>query len=453
VNASGAVAFTADLTGLGRGVYVHDQNGLHQIAVSGDPAPDRAGAHFRTFGTGVTINDAGQVAVRGIVNVFDPLTSSSTSFEGLFLMGGGAPPHMLVATGTPSPLGMPFLEVHDPVITAVPSLAFLAPLGVATNVLAGFFVADPTQVAPLAVEQQPLGDGTVLTGLSGKPALDAAGNAVFLATRTRAGVVLGPAVVRRTASGFQVLAARGAVGPVGGTIKSVGPPAMNAAGDVVFRAGFVAGSGGTTGFLLATPKGIVPFVLVGEATPLGGTFTGFTARTSLAAGDLLAFAADVTRGTARNGIFLASPASLAAPQLVLALGRRGRQSRVGLTVVLRPGRTSDGIDPLHETVQVTLGDSQGKLWSATLPPRTLVARGPVLLLPRGTHAKGVRLARLRLLEGGGIRAHVVSTRVDLTGGTRRLLPPFNVTLEVGDDSATAIVPCRVRGAAARCAGG
>ncbi len=453
VNASGAVAFTADLTGLGRGVYVHDQSGLHEIAVSGDPAPDRAGARFRTFGTGVAINDAGQVAVRGIANVFDPLANTSTSLEGLFLMGGSGPPHMLVAAKTPSPLGMPFLEVHDPVITAVPSLAFLAPLGVATNVLAGFFVADASRVTPLAVEQQPLGDGTVLTGLSGKPALDAAGNAVFLATRTRAGASLGPAVVRRTATGFQVLAARGMVGPVGGTIKSVGPPATNAAGDVVMRAGFVAGSGGTTGFLLATPSGLAPFVSVGEATPLGGTFAGFTARTTLAAGDVLAFAADVTGGTARNGLFLASPASLTVSQLALALGRRGRQSRVGLTAVLHPGRTSDGLDPRNETVKITLGDSQGPLWSATLPPRTLAARGSLLLVPRGTHVKGVRLARLRLLDGGAARAHLVSARVDLTGGTRRLEPPFNVTLEVGDDSATAIVPCRVRGGAARCSGG
>jgi hypothetical protein len=453
VNASGAVAFTADLTGLGRGVYVRDQSGLHQLAVSGDPAPDRPGARFRTFGTGAAINDAGQVAFRGIVNVFDPLASTSTTVEGLFLMGGGAPPHMVVAAQTPSPLGLPFLELHDPVITAVPSLAFLAPLGVATNVLAGFFVADASRVTPLAVEQQPLGDGTVLTGLSGKPAFDAAGNAVFLAGRTRAGVSLGPAVVRRTATGFQVLAARGMVGPVGGTLKSVGPPAISAAGDVVFRAGFVAGSGGTTGFLLATPSGLVPFVSVGEATPLGGTFAGFTARTTLAAGDVLAFAADVTRGTARNGLFLASPASLTVSQLALALGRRGRQSRVGLTAVLHPGRTSDGLDPRNETVKITLGDSQGPLWSATLPPRTLVARGSLLLVPRGTHAKGVRLARLRLLGGGAVRAHLASARVDLTGGTRRLEPPFNVTLEVGDDSATAIVPCRVRGGAARCSGG
>jgi hypothetical protein len=453
VNASGAVAFTADLTGLGRGVYVRDQSGLHQLAVSGDPAPDRPGARFRTFGTGAAINDAGQVAFRGIVNVFDPLASTSTTVEGLFLMGGGAPPHMVVAAQTPSPLGLPFLELHDPVITAVPSLAFLAPLGVATNVLAGFFVADASRVTPLAVEQQPLGDGTVLTGLSGKPAFDAAGNAVFLAGRTRAGVSLGPAVVRRTATGFQVLAARGMVGPVGGTLKSVGPPAISAAGDVVFRAGFVAGSGGTTGFLLATPSGLVPFVSVGEATPLGGTFAGFTARTTLAAGDVLAFAADVTRGTARNGLFLASPASLTVSQLALALGRRGRQSRVGLTAVLHPGRTSDGLDPRNETVKITLGDSQGPLWSATLPPRTLVARGSLLLVPRGTHVKGVRLARLRLLGGGAVRAHLASAQVDLTGGTRRLEPPFNVTLEVGDDSATAIVPCRVRGGAARCSGG
>ncbi|HLK11816.1 MAG TPA: choice-of-anchor tandem repeat NxxGxxAF-containing protein [Candidatus Binatia bacterium] len=454
VNAGGAVAFVGDVANLGRGVFVLDEGGLHQIAVTGDRAPDRPGALFRAFGSGVAINDAGQVAFRGVANTFDPLTNTNASLEGLFLMGGGAEPHMLVSARSPSPLGMPFFEVHDPVITGVPSIAFLAPLGVSTNVIAGFFAADVQGITPLAVEQQSLGDGTVISDLSGKAALDAAGNTVFLATRTRAGIALGPAIVRRAAGGFQVLAARGMVGPAGGTIKSVGAPAMNAAGDVAFRAGFVANTGGTTGFLLWTPSGLAPFVSVGEATPLGGTISSFTARASLAAGDVLAFSADVTRGTTRNAVFLASPASLAAAQLGLALSRRARQDRVSLTVVLHPGRLSDGLDPAHEAVKVTLGDTAGSLWTATVPAGALVPRGPLLVLPRGGHVKGVRLARLRPLAGGALRARVVSARVDLTAkGVRRLVPPFNVTLEVGDDSATAIVPCRVRATGARCAGG
>jgi hypothetical protein len=246
--------------------------------------------------------------------------------------------------------------------------------------------------------------------------------------------------------------ARDMPGPVAGLFRTVGTPAVAAGGHVAFRGSFIPQTGGTAGLFLATETGIRPCVLVKEATPIGGRFTSFGGRASLNARDELAFTASVVKGTARNGIFAASPTTFRAERVRLRV--RGARARITLRARLGLGRLSDGVRPAREPVTVSLSDTRGVLWSATVPKGALQRRGRgFVAAPRGGTDLGrlLRGLRVQATRSGQVRASATSARVDLTnGGARVLRPPFTVTLEVGDDSGTVVVPCELGPEGGRC---
>src|SRR5205085_5094068 len=102
--------------------------------------------------------------------------------------------HVLVGAAGTSPAGLPFLRLGDPALTNVPSIVFRAPLGTIADQSSGIFVADTTGVSTLAVEQQDLGDGSVIEGFASNPAVTAGGVMAFLAVRSESGTgnSLGP---------------------------------------------------------------------------------------------------------------------------------------------------------------------------------------------------------------------------------------------------------------------
>jgi hypothetical protein len=243
-------------------------------------------------------------------------------------------------------------------------------------------------------------------------------------------------------------------GPVGGTFRSFTQPAINALGHVVFRGTFNPFSGGASGLFLASDGGLVPYLLRGELAPIGGRFGSLGSGIVLNADDDIAFTAQLSGGSARSAIFVASPTKLTARKLALRLsGGRGRD-RIVLRAILQPGRVSNGVRPAKEAVVVSLGDREGSLWSATVPARQLRGKGrafSVVARPKSDLGKQLRALRLILQRNGDVKVTARSAKLDVTqSGLRRLKPPFTIALEVGDDGGRVAVACTLSDRGGRC---
>ena len=457
LNGAGALAFTAVVAGQGPGLYVFDGAGRRAIA-RGDTTPE--GVKFLAFGLNPAVNEAGLVAFRAIVE----LPAGDTQ-DGIFV-AGPSDIRLLAAAGRPSPAGPNFLKMRDPVVTDVPTVLFTAPLGTGSSSIGdGLFFLQPPggggeiQDGWIALEGRTLlADGTTLTAITGTPAADEAGNVAFGARRSAPAANghprdLGPAIVRRTTAGLGLVVARDMPGPMGGTFKGFGQPAMGATGHVFFFGAFPRQTT-PSGMFLATDAGLEPVVLVGHRTPIGGTFQAFGARPAANIHDQLAFTATVGGGRARQGIFVASPTRLTTHLLLRLSGGRAHD-RVQLRGVLHLG-TTDGTALAQDGVTLALSDASGRLlWSSTVPPTALVRHGKRFAPSMtGRRALGGQLRALQLRLGKNtIRVAAQSAALDLTArGSQPLVPPLAVTVDVGDDGGTAIVPCRLGKRGGRCGG-
>ncbi|HJQ83740.1 MAG TPA: choice-of-anchor tandem repeat NxxGxxAF-containing protein [Candidatus Binatia bacterium] len=459
LNQTGDVAFAAQLSSEGRGIFVADAGGIRTVALHGDPAPGEPGTVFSGVGTNPQIDDAGAVAFRGTTSYRNPIGGFSVKREGIFVRDA-AGVRVLVYAQEPSPAGLPFLKLRDPLLTDGPSVVFRAPLGVSEEQTSGIFVAGATGTSALAIEDQALGNGVVLSGFSGNPSVAAGGRMAFLATRSRpieeGGPPvrpLGPAVLRGGANGLELVVARDMRGPTGGTFRNLGQPAINTAGHVVFRGSFNPLTGGTSGFFMHDGAGLAPYLLRGEVAPVGGRFVAFGSQPSFNASDEIAFSAQIVGGKQRSGIFVASPARLAARLLGLRLSNGRGRDRVSVRANLELGRVADGVRPGREPVIVSLGDTDGLLWSATVPAKRLEGRrGSFGIVPPRASELAEQLRALRVKVGKhGVRVSALSAAVDLTrGGLRDLKPPFRLAVEVGDDAGTVVVACKPGRRGARC---
>jgi hypothetical protein len=453
VNQRGGVVFAAQVENEGRGIFVADARGIRKVVRRGDRAPGDDGTTFSGFGPNPQINETGTVAFRGTTSFRDPATSDTIRREGIFVRGD-AGIEALVYAESPSPVGIPFLKVRDPLLTAAASVVFRAPLGELVEQSSGIFAADDRQMSRLAIQQQPLGVGIVLSGFSGTPVVTPSGQIAFLGTRAMpdpdpAAPVrsLGAAILKSSRTGLDLVVARDMPAPAGGTFKTLGQPAINGAGTIAFRGSVQSAGGRTSGLFLQLATGLVPFLLRGEGSPIGGRLDTFASQISVNALDEIAFTASVSGGKASDAIFLASPTVLKTRGLGLRLtGGRGRD-RVALRAVLEPGRVSAGVNPASEPVTVSLRDADGLLWSATVGAGRLKARGRTFvtkLSRRNSLRTQLRLLRIQIDRRGGVHFTAVSGAVDLTqGGTRTLAAPFTVGCEVGDDGAMAYAVPRV----------
>ena len=460
INQAGAVAFAAQLN-VGRGIFVADSAGVHQVVLRGGRAPGDPGAIFGSLGANPQINDSGSVAFAGATSSRDPVTGSSIKRQGIFIADSSGI-RALVYARDPSPAGPPFFQLREPLLTDAPRVVFRALLGDTQEVSSGLFTADATSTTTVGVALQPVGGGTVLASFSGTPSVTPSGDIAFPATLSKpisadnpALAPAGPAIFVRTASGgLGRVVARGMPGPAGGLFNNVSSPAMNIQGHVVFRGSFLPLSGGTSGLFLAADGGLSPYLLRSETSPLGGSFAAFGAALSFNAHDELAFSATLTGGNARSVIVMASPTVLTPRALMLHLtGGRGRD-RIALGAALTLGRVSNGIHPAKEQAILSLSDTNGVLWTATVPKKHLAQHGrtfTVVPSARTDLGRALRSLKLTLRRNGTVRVQALSARVDLLqGGQRTLAPPFTLSFAVGDDSGTVAVPCRLGRRGGRC---
>jgi hypothetical protein len=452
VNNSGAVAFAATIAGKGTGIFVIGANGAKKIVLRGDQGP--GGAVFRAIGINPAINDAGVVAFRATVSYPDKSKQEAIWLAGNFGL------RAVVASGAPSPSGLPFFKLRDPVITNAPSVGFAAALGATSVTSNGLFLADLNRITTVAIDGQNLDDGLRLTSVSGSPAVDAAGNVAILGRRSgppAAGTTLrrdlGFAIMTRSGTHLPLVIAQDMPGPAGGTFKSFGAPALGGNGDVAFFGSFNPKNPAAAGFFLRTKAGIEPFLLVGEPSPIGTRFQSFGTRAALNAQDELAFTANVSRGDARTGIFLASPTRTAAGVSIGLSGGRARD-HVKVRAVMRLGRFNNGVDPAHELVVLTLVEGGGRtIWTSTVSSGSLRRAGKRFLPDvKGGHPLPRQLRGLRVsVQKDTVHIAATSPSLDLTNaGSLPVKSPVTLLVQVGDDGGAVIVPCRIGRRGGRC---
>jgi hypothetical protein len=460
LNQMGAIAFQGQVGGKGRGLFVADANGLRKVVLRGDPAPGFPGTQFESVGV-PEINDAGAVAFRGTTANRDPLTGLSTKEEGIFLADASGI-HALVYLDDPSPVGIPYFTLRDPLVTDAPNVVFRAPLGATEADSSAIIVSDASGTRALATQLESLGNGIAITGISSDPDVSGDGHVAVLTTRGASATPggpptrdLGPAIMAGDVNSLALVIARNMPGPAGGTFNNLGPPAVNDKGHVAFSGSFNLLTGGTGGVFLEGDAGLVPYVLHDELAPIGSGLSTIGSHIVLNAGDDLAFTA-VTGGTARNAIFLATPTTLTPQQLLLRLTTvKGKaKDRLSMRAVLTPGHISNGVHPAKEALIVSLSDTTGSVWSATVPAKGLKGGGRTFSFtpkPKSDLGKKLRSVRVALAKNRTVRVSAVSAPVDLTqSGLRPLKPPFTMSVEVGDDGGRAVVPCTLGDRGARC---
>jgi len=360
---------------------------------------------------------------------------------------------VLVEQDGDSGAGLSFYRFRDPTVSG-PQVAFRAPLGSGTTT-GVFLFTEPSTVLPVAVQYQTLGDGATIDDLTGRAAVDAQGHVACLAKLAGAGYAGGQALLRGVAGGLAPVAAAGDTGPAGGVYKSLGRPAIASNGHLAYRASFAPSTGAVTGVYLATDGAPAPYLQVGESAgpEVKGKLTGINQNFTSNAGDEIAFVATVSGGTARSAILLASRAALVSPRVQVRLAKPSNKvvvspsDRVQLRLALRPGATSAGIAPASAPVSITLSDTTRILWTATLAKGDLKGRGRLWIAnAKSARRRGLQRLSLVTTKRGAVKVAAASLGTDLTlGGGLELAPPLTVRLEVGDDSASAVLPCKTRG--------
>ncbi len=239
LNDLGQVAFTAMTVpdpdfNTTQGIFRFDGASLTPIALEGD--------QFSRFGD-VSINNLGQVGFEGS---FEQVTG-----EGIF-RGDGGP--VVTIAGTRQAGDFDFVNA-GPQINAVGSVAFIGETE--TDFTGGVFVGDGGAVTALYDTNDPF------DGFSGNPALNAAGQAAFLASLNTGGngLFLG--------SGGAFVTVADVTGPIAFFFSD---PSLNERGDVAFTAGTNENPDDNTG---ATGTGVFLF-RDGSLTPvLQGGFDQF----------------------------------------------------------------------------------------------------------------------------------------------------------------------------------
>ncbi len=249
LNDAGEVAFLNDLTGgvPGWGVFRYGPGGDAGLSFEGDTAPGTGGSYFLPGGF-ASLNDDGDVS-------FMAVALSGSAIGGIFLDSGGGADIAIVVEGEPAP-----------------------------DTGGGSF------------------DGAI--NALNSHSLNAGGDLAFTDTVSGGGVGSG---VFRYSGGVKTsvsLEGDGAPGTGGGVYDGFEAPAINDAGDVVFPANVLGGSGATRGLFRDSGGVDSMLALAGDPAPDtgGGTFVDFLFPDQNANGDV-AFLSNVTGGAATGGVF------------------------------------------------------------------------------------------------------------------------------------------------------
>src|SRR5262249_13478511 len=176
LDASGEVAFSAQLLQAGRALLLADDAGPRILVEQGDEVPGAPdGSTFLSVGASPSFNDQGDLAFRATYREADPSDKSSfTVRQGLFLRRGGLI-RLLARNGLAAPLvGSIFDSFRDPILTGGDMLLFPASIrgDSPMTALFGFNSAMSVLVKP----DDYLDPDSRVGELSGTPAGDASGN-------------------------------------------------------------------------------------------------------------------------------------------------------------------------------------------------------------------------------------------------------------------------------------
>jgi hypothetical protein len=314
LNASGQAAFSASLTGTTdgstNGMFRGDGTTISAFAREKSAAPGTGGGTFVGL-SGGALNASGQVAFRATLT-----GTTDGSDEGVF-RGSGTTTTAIAREkwAAPGTGGGTYSSLDNAALNASGQAAFWAILtGTTDGSSVGIFRGSGTTTTAIAREKWAApgtGAGT-FAGLS-DPALNVSGQAVFSANLTGTSDASSVGIFRGDGTTTTAIAREkwAAPGAGAGTFLSFSYPALNASGQVAFWAdltGTTDGSGsgifrgdGTTTTAIAREKWAAP----GAG---GGTFVGFDDPALNASGQVAfrASLADTVGGSADNlGIFLA----------------------------------------------------------------------------------------------------------------------------------------------------
>jgi len=284
LNARGQVAFDARLSGPSKtGVFVSDYISTSTIALGGNPDPTAGNFNF--------------VSTPFITTRGDVIFNTDT---GIF-RGDGTRTVALVQNGQPAPGG----GTLTPSRYAANSQGLIAFGGFIAGGLNtdGIFRNDGTHTIPVALDGTPAPTGGTFL-FFGSPVIDEDGQLAFFAGTIGGSADFG--IYRGDGVSITTIFAANQVAPGGGTFVDFGEPVTNKHGQVLALASIENGAG-PFGLMLGDGIDTVAIALSGHAAPKGGIYSPGVALQFLSPvlndrGEA-AFAAFLTGGTSRSGVF------------------------------------------------------------------------------------------------------------------------------------------------------
>lgn len=248
LNNAGQSAFAATLTGTGvnttndEGIWAERNGTLNLVARAGNQAPGTpAGVQFSFFGPDFSFNDAAQTAF--LANLMGSGVTSANN-QGIYSEGSGALT-LVARRGQQAPRaesGALFGDFNEPALNAAGQVAFVGALsGVTTLSNRGIWTNRSGTLDLVVRSGSPapgLADARTFTGFR-TPVINAAGHLAFNASVIGPGVPSSDGVWLERSGNLVPVAHEGshAVGlPANVQFSSVGPPVLNAAGQIAFWA-------------------------------------------------------------------------------------------------------------------------------------------------------------------------------------------------------------------------
>jgi hypothetical protein len=306
LNASGQVAFFADLTGASStsGVFAGTPGSIQAAALKNAAAP--GGSYYYSFTYAPTLNSAGQVAF------WADLTDAGGS--GIFGSGiyVGEPGSVRAAAvqGTAAPSGGNYTGFGGvPLLNGSGQVAFKGYMTGGSSAQ-GLFVGAPGSVQAVALSGSAAPAGGNYSNFPGYGAFNPSGRMAFVADLTGGSSTQG--LFAGVPGNLQAVAMQGSSAPAGGNFGALSVPVINAAGQVAFLAHLTSGLS-ASGIFAGAPGSLQAVALQGAAAPSGGNYSSFSISDAfpvLNAAGQIAFRTNLNGGTSTSGIFAGTPGSL-----------------------------------------------------------------------------------------------------------------------------------------------
>ena len=291
LNDNGAIAFVADVSGAtaSQGVFLVYKGAVTSALLQGSAVP--GGGTFSAFDS-VSLNDGGVVA-------FVADVSGGASGQGLFLINKSTVT-AVVLQGSPAPGGGTFSTFESASLNNNGAIAFVADIsgGTASQ---GIFLINKGAVTAVALQGSLAPGGGTFSAFDSVSLNDSAVIA-FVADVSGGTASQGIFLINKGTVTAAVL--QGSPAPGSGTFSTFESASVNNNGAIAFVAD-IGGGTASQGLFLINKGKVNAVALQGSPAPGGGTFAAFESA-SLSNNGGIAFLADVSGGTANQGIFFSS---------------------------------------------------------------------------------------------------------------------------------------------------